>query len=140
MNDIPNWLNPAAINAVLNAEAAFETPGARGVVKFPSGVRPFGMLAGHTVLVESTPEGDWWRAPTSAERQAEWRAKHDAEQARERAAIAAHDELVRSATGLRKNVLQLHAPEDGGCAGCDACCCASVWPCRTYALARDWQE
>lgn len=136
----PNWLSPQAINEVLGAGVAMETPGARGVVRFPTGVRPFGVMAGHTVLVESTPDGDWWRSPTSEERRAEWQAKYEEENARERAAVAAHDELVQSATGLRKAMLELHAPEDGGCAGCESCCCSPTWPCSTYALARGWPE
>lgn len=132
----PNFLNPEAINEVL------ETPGRGGVVRFPTGVRPFGMLASHTVLVESTPEGDWWRAPTSEERAAEWEAEREAERVQERAIIAAHGERVATATGLRRAVLELHAPDEYGlCQGCVTDCCApKVSDCPTYTLARDWQE
>ncbi len=140
MNKIPNILNPEAVNEILGADVAIQTPGMRGAVRWPTGVRPFGMLAGQTVFIESTPEGDWWRAPTSEERQAKRNAEREAEEERERVALAAHDELLRTATGLRRAVLELHAPEDGGCAGCESCCCSPTWPCDTYTLARDWEE
>lgn len=141
-NRIPNWLRPKEINEILGVDVAFETPGARATVRFPPGVRPFGMMAGHTVLVESTPEGDWWRRPTSEESLAASRVKWEAERERERALIAEHAQLMATATGLRRAVLELHAPDENGyCTGCETDYDApKLSDCTTYALARGWLE
>lgn len=96
----------------------------------------------YTVFVESTPEGDWWRTPTNEESLAAWRVKQEAERGRERALIAEHAELMATATGLRRAVLELHAPDENGyCTGCETDCCApKLSDCTTYALARGWPE
>jgi hypothetical protein len=141
-NQIPNFIRPEEINEILNADVAFETPGARATVRFPTGVRPFGMMAGHTVLVESTPDGDWWRRPTNEESLAAWRAKREVECDAERALIAEHAQLMATATGLRRAVLEIHCPDEYGlCQGCETDCCApKLSDCTTYALARGWPE
>lgn len=96
----------------------------------------------YTVFVESTPEGDWWRTPTNEESLAAWRVKQEAERERERALIAEHAQLMTTATGLRRAVLEIHAPDEYGlCRGCETDCCApKLSDCTTYALARGWPE
>ena len=80
------------------------------------------------------------------------RAEHAAERARLEAAflnspeVVAHVELVATATGLRRAVLELHGPERGTsrilCASCqdDWVEYAADFQCPTYVLARDWPE
>lgn len=74
---------------------------------------------------------------------AEWRARRAAEQAER---LAAHGVLVATTVGLRRAVVELHAPATsvGGdlvCHGCDAGSYAEEnpeWPCSTYRLAAGW--
>lgn len=117
------------------------TPDSQPQMLFPKGTsQP--STGTFSVFVESTPEGDWWRMPTSEERHAQWNAEADAERAQERAIVAAHGDLVANATGLRRAVLELHAPDEYGlCQGCVSDCCGpKVSECPTYTLARDWPE
>jgi len=61
----------------------------------------------------------------------------------------AHNALVVQATGLRRRILELHAPDidygEAWCRGCDSGeddydYNSPHFPCSTYALARDWEE
>lgn len=70
-------------------------------------------------------------------------------EARERADILAkHAEVSAAAHGLRRAVLELHAPKvfySSGlyCGGCEFNGCEAEpfeFPCSTYVLARDWPE
>lgn len=67
-----------------------------------------------------------------AERREEWRLIQ-----------IAHAALVRGTSGLRRAVLEQHAPHDGyrfpTCSDCDGGAYEEVrFPCPTYTLARDW--
>jgi hypothetical protein len=60
---------------------------------------------------------------------------------------AAHSAVLAGATGLRRAILELHAPtfEEFGakpsCSGCyDSDYGHDDWPCETYVLARDYPE
>lgn len=96
------------------------------------------------------PEG--WvhhRVPTHAERMAERSRKRVEFEAEARGIIIAHEDLVGSSDGLRRAVLEMHAPEPEerenyvGCAKCMQSSyeeCAEPFPCSTYTLARGWPE
>lgn len=109
----------------------------RPQLRYPTGT-PEGKTGPYTVFVESTPDGDWWRMPTSEESFAAWQAKNAAEREQTSLLIAEHAELMATATGLRRAVLEIHAPDEYGlCQGCETDCCApSLSDCTTYALAR----
>ncbi len=75
-----------------------------------------------------------------AERAAERAAEHDEVE-------AAHSAALTDATGLRRAILELHAPTFGEfgakprCSGCyDSDYGHDAWPCETYVLARDWTQ
>lgn len=84
--------------------------------------------------------GDWTQAESY------WQRKAEEREARQWRELAEHHHRMVFATGLRRAVLELHAPsvEDAYaypvCRGCDADgydCEPPEWPCRTYVLARD---
>jgi len=90
-----------------------------------------------------------WYALTPEQKAAEIAARRrvrDAERAAERyKAEFAHYKALADATGLRRAVLELHAPtfeEFGSSPGCSCCYDseygADDWPCETYVLARDF--
>jgi hypothetical protein len=83
------------------------------------------------------------RLPLSATGQRR-RAEREAEQERQ---LAWHPDLLASASGVRRAVAELHAPDEDPayaypiCRGCDAAGYdvePPEWPCRTYVLVRDY--
>jgi len=69
----------------------------------------------------------------------------EAEQAAERDEVeAAHSAALAGSSGLRRAVLELHAPTFGEFGAKPRCSCCynpdydDDWPCETYVLARDW--
>lgn len=83
--------------------------------------------------------------PTDEDRE-RWRKRAEERAAEYRAALARHDELLATTTGLRHAILGLHAPvpksygDEHECRGCELNGYDAEhpdWPCRTYELARD---
>jgi hypothetical protein len=85
--------------------------------------------------------------PPTADEQRQYVSRREARQREVAAQLAQHEALVQQATGLRKAVLELHGlREDYGSLECEGCDFAGYegepaeWPCRTYELARDFQD
>lgn len=102
-------------------------------IEFRSHVMPIstGMLKDYGFVKPTPEERERWR-----------RRAAEADQER-RARLLRHDQLIATATGLQRAVLELHAPVPGArevCEGCDIDGYEAEppeWPCRTWALAAD---
>lgn len=74
------------------------------------------------------------------------KAERDEEFRRIDLVVAAHEELVAGAAGLRRSILELHAlqrydPYDPNCGICfNSHGYEFNFPCPTYVLARDWSD
>jgi hypothetical protein len=101
----------------------------------------------HEVWIPVSPElyDAMTREPTDDER-AEYTRRREEREAEQRRQLDEHAHRMVTATGLRRAVLELHAPsvEDSYaypvCRGCDADGYdwePPEWPCSTYVLARD---
>jgi len=93
----------------------------------------------------------WWYALTPEQKAAEVAERQrvrEIKRAAERAeAEAAHTAALAESAGLRRAVLELHAPtfegfgSTPGCSHCeDSEWGSDGWPCETYVLARDYPE
>jgi len=80
------------------------------------------------------------------EQRAEHQRRREQREAEQRRQLSEHVHRMVFATGLRRAILELHAPREEDSYACPVCrgCDADgydweppEWPCRSYALARD---
>lgn len=150
----PNFVQPEAIQDFLDShtrllEQRSNQPVADEPPDFEAEMRKEGEARGYPISAERV--GDVLRRCGRGEELdrtiAEGKRARAEHAARKLDKDAEHSRNLEGATGLRRAILEMHAPEmdypsDATCKGCyvdEGCGCEGAhFPCSTYALARDW--